>query len=123
MKKWIAAIMTFVMLSQALPWTAFAAMGDMITDSELRRAMSIAGLQFESAAGGESTLSGAMPKSAELPRLVAKESGYHPGMQPDRTWDAQMLLDWLNDMLKKDIYYVSSTYMNAQTLHERPDDP
>ena len=35
MKKWIAAILTLVMLSQALPWTAFAATGDMITDAEL----------------------------------------------------------------------------------------
>ena len=120
MKKWIAAILTLVMLSQALPWTAFAATGDMITDSELRRAMSIAGLQFESASSGdESALSEAMPKSAIRPRLEAMESGYHPGMQPDETWNAQMLLDWLDDMLKKDIYYVSSTFMNAQTILER----
>ena len=120
MKKWIAAIMTFVMLSQALPWTAFAATGDLITDAELRYAMSIAGLQFESAfSGGESALFEAMPNDSERPRLEAKESGYHPGMQPDETWDAQMLLDWLDDMLKKDIYYVSSTFMNAQTILER----
>ena len=120
MKKWIAALLTLVMLSQALPWTAFAAMGDLITESELRRALSIAGLQYESAvSGGERALFAAMPKSAELPQLVAKESGYHPGMQPDETWDAQMLLDWLDDILKKEIYYVSSTYMNAQTILER----
>ena len=120
MKKWIAALLTLVMLSQALPWTAFAAMGDVITDAELRRAMSIAGLQFESAVGGgEGALFEARANSAVLPQLVAGESGYHPGMQPDETWDAQMLLDWLDDMLKKDIYYVSSTYMNAQTILER----
>ena len=35
MKKWIAAILILVMLSQALPWTAFAATGDMITEAEL----------------------------------------------------------------------------------------
>ena len=53
MKKWIAAILILVLLSQALPWTAFAAMGDMITESELRRAMSLAGLRFESAVSGD----------------------------------------------------------------------
>ena len=39
MKKWIAALLTLVMLAQALPWTAFAdavAAGQMITDTELQ---------------------------------------------------------------------------------------
>ena len=51
MKKWIAALLAFVMLSQALPWTAFAATGDVITDAELKRALSIAGFGSNPAAG------------------------------------------------------------------------
>ena len=39
------------MLSQALPWTAFAATGDVITDAELKRALSIAGFGSNQAAG------------------------------------------------------------------------
>ena len=51
MKKWIAAILTLVMLSQALPWTAFAATGDPITAAELQRALQIAGFRPDSAGG------------------------------------------------------------------------
>ena len=103
MKKWIAAILTLVMLAQALPWTAFAdavATGQMITDSELQRALQIAGLQ---------TVSGGVSANAEGSgpfRLEAKESGYHAGMKPNETWDAQMLMDWLDDTLTRAIYNV-----------------
>ena len=93
MKKWIAALLALVMLSQALPWTAFAATGDMITDAELKRALSIAGLRVESGGGdGGGPFEAASVGDTPL-RLEAGESGYHPGMKPDGTWDARMLMD------------------------------
>ena len=79
MKKWIAALLALVMLSQALPWMAFAATGDMITDAELKRALSIAGLRVESGGG----LFGA--NDARPLQLEARESRYHEGMTPDGT--------------------------------------
>ncbi len=57
MKKWIAAILIPVMLSQALPWTAFAATGDMITEAELQRALQIAGLRPAAGSGDARALS------------------------------------------------------------------
>ncbi|MBQ3477169.1 MAG: hypothetical protein IJH25_03235, partial [Clostridia bacterium] len=45
MKKAFALILTLVMLGQALPWTAFAAVGKALTEAELNRALQIAGLQ------------------------------------------------------------------------------
>jgi len=116
MKKWIAAILTLVMLAQALPWTAFAdavAAGQMITDSELQRALQIAGLQ---------TVSGGVSANAEGSgpfRLEAKESGYHAGMKPNETWDAQMLMDWLDDTLTRAIYNVINVYTRAEAILER----
>ena len=96
MKKWIAAILTLVMLSQTLPWTAFAATGNMITEAELKRALLIAGLQPETTDnGGVRALFDAKSNSAAPLRLEAKESGYHPGMSPNETWDAQQMLEWL----------------------------
>ena len=40
-------------------------------------------------------------------------------MKPDGTWNARMMLDWLDDQLKTDIYYVSTTFARAQALLER----
>jgi hypothetical protein len=57
--------------------------------------------------------------SAHPLRLEAKESGYHEGMVPDATWDARMMLDWLDDLLKTDIYYICTTFVRAQTVLER----
>ena len=116
MKKWIAAILTLVMLAQALPWTALAdavAVGQMITDRELTQALQIAGLQ--SASDGVSANA-----DASLPfRLEGKESAYHEGMTPNETWDAQMLVDWLDDLLSRDIYHVTNVFTRADSRLER----
>lgn len=40
-------------------------------------------------------------------------------MVPDATWDARMMLDWLDDLLKTDIYYICTTFVRAQTVLER----
>lgn len=40
-------------------------------------------------------------------------------MVPDATWDARMMLDWLDDLLKTDIYYICTTFVRVQTVLER----
>ena len=129
MKKWIAAILTLVMLTQALPWTALAdavAAGQMITDGELQRALQIAGMQVvtgssdaerNAAAGG--ALMSAASNAGTAVRVEAKESGYHSGMDPNEAWDAQMLLDWLDDTLAREIYNVTSVFARAEMILER----
>ena len=123
MKKWIAAILTLVMLSQTLPWTAFAATGNMITEAELKRALLIAGLQPETADnGGIRALFDAKSNGTAPLRLEAKESGYHPGMSPNETWDAQQMLDWLDHKLFRDIYNVTNVFTRAETILEKMKD-
>ena len=61
-------------------------------DAELRRALLIAGLRPESGGDARALFEAASEGGAPL-RLEAKESGYHPGMKPDGTWDARMLMD------------------------------
>ena len=129
MKKWIAAILTLVMLTQALPWTAFAkaiAAGQMITDKELQRALQIAGMKVvtgdyssEKTVTAKGALTAAASNDSSPVRLEAKDSGYHPGMTPDETWDAQMLMDWLDDKLNRDIYNVTNVYVRAETILEK----
>lgn len=124
MKKWIAALLALVMLSQALPWTAFAATGDPITDAELQRALLTVGLRPESGGDVRALFEAASEGGAPL-RLEAKESGYHPGMKPDGTWDARMMMDWLDDLLMTDIYNVTSVFTRAETILDKlkDDDP
>ena len=119
MKKAFALILTLILLAQALPWTAFAKTIDPITEAELNRALQIAGLRQDpdypqANADGVSTL-----------RLAARETVYHNGMEPEETWDAQTLIDWLDDKLNKEFYNVVSVFSRADSLLERmqADDP
>lgn len=128
MKKWIAAILILVMLTQALPFTAFAdavAAGKMITDGELQCALQIAGMQVvadisdtERPIEANGALKLAKDRNTSL-RVKAKDSGYHSGMAPDETWDAQMLMDWLDDKLTREIYNVINVYARAEAILER----
>ena len=113
MKKTFALILTLAMLCQALPWTAFAAMGEVLTEAELNRTLQIAGLrqnpdypQFNGS--GERML-----------RLTAKASVYHTGMEPEDTWDALTLVDWLDDKLSTDFYNVARVFSRADSLLAR----
>ena len=127
MRKWIAAILILVILTQALPFSALAgavAAGKMITDGELQRALQIAGMQVvaetpdaEKNIAANGVLMAANDGDASL-RVKAKESGYHSGMAPDETWDAQMLMDWLDDKLTREIYNVINVYARAEAILE-----
>ena len=119
MRKAIALVLTLVMLSQALPWTAFASAVEPVSEAELNRALQIAGLRQDPEyplynESGEMTL-----------RLTAKESLYHTGMEPEGTWDALTLVDWLGDKLSKDFYNVASVFSRADSMLQRmkTDDP
>ena len=119
MNKAFALILALILLSQALPWTAFAKTVVPITEAELNRALQIAGLRQDpdypqANADGVSTL-----------RLAARETVYHNGMEPEETWDAQTLIDWLDDKLNKEFYNVVSVFSRADSLLERmqADDP
>jgi len=125
MKKWISALLVLVLLSQALPWTAFAATGDIITDEELTTAFLRAGLEVrqdgwdltsKSVSGSEAidTL-----QSAQRSEIAAKASVYRKGMEPDRSWDAQTILDYIDQMLSKDIHTLHDTLARALEVLER----
>lgn len=99
----IAFLLMLTLLSQAVPWAALAEAGSVISEEELNEIITIAGLQLTSSESGAVS-------------LEAKENRYHPGMTPDDSWDARMLLGWLEEMLKTEVYSVSSAYARAMTI-------
>ena len=84
MKKWLSAILTLVLLLQALPLSALAASGHVLTEEELAAAYALTGF-------GDS---GARSNAA-----------VHKGMTPNDTWNAMQVSDWLDEQL--DIYLFS----------------
>ena len=118
MKRWITAILVLTLLFQAVPMSSFAdsAADRMITDGELPRALQIAGLQ---------TADGSGAAANGLLQLEGKQDGYHAGMMPDSTWDAGMLVDWLDEKLSRDLYSVTDTYTRADSRLQlmKTDDP
>ena len=84
MKRKLAALLLIVMLCQALPMQAFATVGKVLTEEELALAYALTGL----GTGG----------------LAANANGaYHSGMQPNASWNASQLRDWLEEKLGKDV--------------------
>ncbi|MBR2823610.1 MAG: hypothetical protein IKE24_08000 [Clostridia bacterium] len=102
-RRMIAFLLTLILLFQAAPWAALAEAGSVISEEELKEIITIAGLQLTAAESGAVS-------------LEARENRYHPGMTPDDSWDARMLLAWLEEMLKTEIYSVSSAYTRAMTI-------
>ena len=114
MKKWIAALLALVLLSQALPWTAFAATGDLITDDELATAFLRAGLTLPAQADAD----GAIAKSAS----PAKAGVYRKGMEPDISWDARTLVDYIDGILSTDLHTLHDTLARALEVLNRMKD-
>ena len=84
-----AALLLVMLLAQALPWTAFATVGKVLTQEELDRAYALTGL-------GEG------------------EGVYHNGMKPNLSWNAAQLSDYLEDKLSTDIYNLGDTISRAE---------
>ena len=119
MKRFAAILMAVILFTQACPVTALAQKtGAPLTSGELQRALEKTGLvRAETASGDENAaVKGASSDGLELE--LPAESGYHPGMTPDESWDAQMLMDWVDDIVKTDIYDMTDPFVRTQNALE-----
>ena len=110
-RRWISCMLLLALLTQCIPLNVLAETMNMITEAEIQEALLLASLQ--PAAGWDDT-----DESSPL-RLEMKESRYHKGMGIDETWDAPMMLDWLDSMLKTELYNVAQLFSQAETNLER----
>ena len=94
MKKWLSAIVLIVMLSQALPFNALAAIGHELTAEELAAAY---------------TLTGFGPEEVR----ARSNAAYHKGMRPNATWNAMQVSDWLDDVLSTELFNVEDMLSRA----------
>ena len=106
-KRWLSALLMTVLLAQSLPLQALADQGSLLTDSEMRRAMMLAGLET------------AEDSSEERLSLTFSDSGYHEGMKPGKTWDVPMLSSWLENMYEKRLYNLTLQYNEVLTVLDR----
>lgn len=88
MKRWIAATLMLILLFQALPVSALAATGEVLTEKELAKALALVG-------GGD-----------DAPE-------YHDGMRASDTMTAWQLWLWLDEQLEGDICSVCQTFARA----------
>ncbi len=93
MKKWLSAILMTVLLIQAMPLGAFAAMGHVLTDEELAAAYALTG--FGDTGSTQSN------------------AGYHKGMKPNVTWNAMQVSDWLDEQLSTYLFSVEDILSRA----------
>lgn len=91
MKKWIAAMLTLIMLVGMLPVNALAVIvsGKILTEDELATYMALAGLND---GAGE----------------------YHSGMRANASMNAQQVSDWLDERLSGELYSLSNLLARAQ---------
>ncbi len=91
MKKWIAAMLTLIMLVGMLPVNALAVIvsGKILTEDELSTYKVLAGLND---GAGE----------------------YHNGMRPNASMNARQVSDWLDEQLSGDLYSLSNVLARAQ---------
>jgi hypothetical protein len=85
MKKWLCVLLTLVLLLQALPLSALAAVGHVLTDEELAAAYALTGF-----ADSE----------------VQRNAVFHKGMTPNESWNAMQVSDWLDEQLDTYMYSV-----------------
>ena len=121
MRRLTAALLMMTLLIQVFPLKALADTGDPITQTELEQALKIAGLRVATAEGQAAqdlSVSNGVPgaSSDEPVSIEPEESGYHNGMNPDETWDAQMFLDWLDELIKTDAYYEKHSFSQINTI-------
>ena len=106
MKRLFAALLFVIMLCQALPMAALAAVGGVLSDEELARAYALTGLG-----------TGGLAANGDV--------AYHAGMKPNARWNASQLRDWLGEKLDVDLNTVGDLLSQASfTLDElRSSDP
>ena len=94
MKKMLSVLLLIVLLCQALPINALAAIGKVLTGEELAAAYILTGLS--SVTGG-----------------VQRNAVYHKGMKPNATWNAMQVSDWLDELLDTYVYSVEDILARA----------
>ena len=99
MRRWLCALLMVVLLLQALPVSALATVGRVITPGELSAAYALTGL---------SDVDGAQGNAA-----------YHRGMQPNATWNAAQLSDWLEDIMATDLHNVEDILSRIEVAMTR----
>ena len=93
MKKLFAVTLLIVMLCQALPLEALAAVGNVLSQNEIDRARALTGLSFGRDHNGE--------------------RAYHSGMKPNAGWTAAQLRGWLDEKLDRDLDSICDTFSHA----------
>ena len=95
MKRVLCAFLMVAFIAQALPWSALAAVGHILTAEELAAAYALTGYT-----DGE-----------EGPR--ANGFSYHRGMKPNATWNASQLSDYLEEVLTLNLSNIESILSRA----------
>ena len=94
MKKWLSVIVLIVLLSQALPINALATIGKVLTSEELAAAYTLTGLKSDGT-------------------TIQSNAAYHKGMQPSAAWNAMQISEWLDDVLKIELFNVEDILSRA----------
>ena len=100
MKKMLSVLLLIVLLCQALPINALAAIGKVLTGEELAAAYILTGLS--SVTGG-----------------VQRNAVYHKGMKPNATWNAMQVSDWLDEVMGDDLLNVEDILSRASVAMAR----
>ena len=89
MKRWLSALLLMVMLAQALPMSAMASAGRVLSDEALDRAYALTGL--------------------------GKGDGlYHNGMAPNESMNGMQLVGWLKERLDEKLHNVDDVLSRAR---------
>lgn len=89
MKRWLSALLLMAMLAQALPMSAMASVGRVLSDEELDRAYALTGL--------------------------GKGDGlYHNGMAPNESMNGMQLVGWLKERLDEKLHNVDDVLSRAR---------
>ena len=100
MKKGLSMLLLIVLITQALPMTALAAIGKVLTKEELAAAYTLTGLKSDGT-------------------TIQPNAAYHKGMRPNATWNAMQISEWLDDVLKTDLFNVEDILSRASVAMAR----
>ena len=92
MKKWLCMLLTLGLLLQALPLSALAAAGHVLTAEELAAAYALTGFADSG---------------------VQRNAVFHKGMTPNESWNAMQVSDWLDEQLNTYMYSVEEILSRA----------